>query len=134
MINRFEDIARYTKLLQDLLASPRRPFDGALRRALPSNGGVYRIVESESDEQATMYVGLSSNLQNRIYRSHLMGNRTVSTLKHKLIQNGTYVDEIAVKEYLCAKCSVQFIELEDAAERNLFEHFAIAILRPAFND
>ena len=126
-------IARYKELLQTLLASPVFPFDDNLRNALPTAGGVYRIFETHRLENS-VYIGKSTNLQNRIYGNHLMGNRRASTLKRKFIESGRYADENAVKHYLREKCSVQFITVDDDAERTSLEHFAVAIVRPAFND
>ena len=122
-------IARYKELLQTLLASPVFPFDDNLRNALPTAGGVYRIFETGTDWQDSVYIGKSTNLQNRVYGNHLMGNRRASTLKRKFIESGRYADENAVKHYLREKCSVQFITVDDDAERTSLEHFAVAIVR-----
>lgn len=127
-------IAPYKKLLQTLLTSPELSFDVNLRSSLPSEGGVYRIFESDSDWQTSVYIGTSNNLQNRIYRSHLMGIRQVSTFKRKLIEQGLFSDENAVKQYLKDKCKVQFITLSEKIDRLAFEHFAVAILKPRYND
>lgn len=127
-------IAPYKELLQILLANPSFPFDENLHRSLPLGGGVYRIFEIGSDWQTSIYIGKSNNLQNRIYRSHLMGIRQVSTLKRKLIRQGHYVDENAVKQYLKDRCLVQFVIVNDKNERTAFEHFATATLKPRYND
>jgi hypothetical protein len=127
-----EAIARYTIMLQRLMERPWLPFDNQLRPGLPMTAGVYRILETNGQE--TVYIGRSMNLQNRIYRNHLMGNRRASTLKNKLINCGICIDENTVKDYLCDTCLVQFLTIEDAAECKSFEHFAIAILRPKHND
>ncbi|MCL4295207.1 MAG: GIY-YIG nuclease family protein [Anaerolineae bacterium] len=127
-------IVPYKKLLQALLTSPQLPFNENLHRSLPSEGGVYRIFESDSDWQSSIYIGTSNNLQNRIYRSHFMGIRQVSTFKRKLIRQGWYADENAVKQYLKARCKVQFVIVADKISRIAFEHFAVAILKPKYND
>lgn len=118
-------------MLDILIASPKIRFDGELHGSIPAMGGVYRIMGCDP---AADYVGKSTNMQSRVYRSHFMGNREVSTLKRKLIRGKHYDDENGVKEYFFRNCTVQFIEIADEAERNSFEHFAIAILRPIFND
>jgi len=127
-------IARYATILDNLLSQPCLSFDNRLRANLPTTGGVYRILQTDSDGHETIYIGRSINLQNRIYRNHLMGNRRASTLKNKLIHCGRCVDENMVKEYLSAECTVQFVTIADETECKSFEHFAIAILRPKHND
>ena len=127
-------IARYKELTQLLLASAHIAFDERLRGALPVEGGVYRVFEIGANWQDSVYIGKSTNLQNRIYHDHLMGNRQASTLKKKLIANGLFPDENAVKQYLRQKCLVQFVVIQDDAERTSFEHFAVAVLRPKYND
>ena len=130
-----ETILRLTKLLHTFLDSPVIPFDHNLKHSLPKNGGVYRLFETQNlDWQNSIYIGKSIDLQRRIYTNHLMGNRQASTLKRKMIKSGEYIGEIAVKKYLIEKCSLQVITIEDVSERIAFEHFAIAILKPIFND
>jgi hypothetical protein len=63
-----------------------------------------------------------------------MGNRRASTLKRKLINNGGCVNEEAVKKYLCEKCQIQYVIIDDDKERTYLEHFAVAILKPEYND
>lgn len=125
--------AGYQELLRELLGRRPVPFDGNLRNALPTRGGVYRILETGAGWQSSVYVGKSGNLRERTYSNHFMGNRRASTLKRKLILDGLYADENAVKEYLKERCSVQFLIVEED-ERAHFEHFAVAILRPRYND
>jgi len=87
----FALIQKYRTLLGALLESEFLAFNSEKFRAmLPERGGVYHIIESNNDLFDTIYIGQSNNLQNRIYRSHLMGNRQVSTLKNKLIKNGMF--------------------------------------------
>lgn len=125
----------YKGWLQASLASQPLLFeDPRLRSKLPSEGGVYRIFEKGADWRSSVYVGKSGNLQNRIYRSHLMGNQSVSPLKRKLIQDGRCTDEKAVKRYLRDNCMIQFVLINDEAERMWFEHFAIAVLKPLYDD
>ena len=128
-------VARYQERLYEFLTSPLVFIgDENLRNALPAQGGVYRIIETGADWLRSLYIGKSNNLQNRVYRNHLMGNRKVSTFKHKLIESKQYADAKAVKHYLKEKCSVHFITIDDEVERTGFEHFAIAILQPKYND
>jgi hypothetical protein len=94
---------------------------------------VYRILEKAAGWQSSVYVGKSGNLRRRIYGNHFMGNRGASILKRKLIRDGLYPDENAVKEYLSDRCLVQSLVVDDY-DRAYFEHFAVAILRPRYND
>jgi len=95
---------------------------------------VYRISEKTSDWQRSVYVGQSSNLQRRIYNYHLMGTRHVSTLRRKLIKSDRYADDNAVKQYLRDECLVQFVTMPEDNERTSFEHFAVTVLKPRYND
>jgi hypothetical protein len=127
-------IAEYKELLLDLLSKQKIPFDDKLHGSLPKTRGVYRILENDGIWQNSLYVGVTTNLQSRIYTNRLMGNRKASRLKKKLIKSGDYPDEDAVKEYLQNKCLVQYIEIEKDNLRDLFEHFAISILKPKHYD
>lgn len=129
-------IARHKGLLERLLASPSIPFDGDLHGALPIEGGVYRIHEKGADWQRSIYVGKSGCLHERIYRNHLMGNLESSTLKRKLINSGLCRNEADAKQHLKDQCSVQVLTTDHIVDSEItwFEHFALAILRPRFND
>ncbi|MDH4136353.1 MAG: GIY-YIG nuclease family protein [Anaerolineae bacterium] len=127
-------IAEYKALLVTLISNPQQPFDETLRGSLPQDGGVYRIFEKGSGWQSSVYVGKTTRLRGRIYRDHLMGNRRASTLKRKLIASGQFSDEEAVKQYLKDRCLVQYMTISDEALRTSFEHFAVGILKPQFND
>ena len=126
-------ITRYANLLQELLTSPQLPFDENLRSALPTKGGVYRILEEGADWQSSLYVGRSANLERRIYQMHFRGSSAVSTLRKKLMKRGPCASERAVIQYLRDEASVQFLATEEV-EMVFFEHFAVAILRPTYND
>jgi hypothetical protein len=98
---------KFSALLRALPDAPKIAFQGLKPSALPESPGVYRIFETSATFPETVYIGESENLRNRIYRSHLMGNTTVSTLKRKLVTSGRYPDTAAVKAYLRHDCSVQ---------------------------
>ena len=127
-------IAHYKDLLLRLFASPKLAFDENLRRSLPNKGGVYRVFEKGINWDRSRYFGKTGDLQNRVYGDLLMGNLPRHTLKRKLIESGEFADKAAAKEYLKAKCYVQILPIDDENERTLFEHFAIAILKPESND
>jgi excinuclease UvrABC nuclease subunit len=122
----------YKDLLGKLLDTNSLPFSEDLKTSLQGKGGVYRIIENGSD--VTLYVGQSTNLRFRIYRRHLRGSKRVSTLRRKLLRDSDMEEEAAVSEFLERECRVQYLEIEDEHERTWFEHFAIALLKPKYND
>ena len=127
-------ILLYKNSLTRLLDSPHLQFNENLRRSLPNIGGVYRVFEKGADWQKSIYFGKTGNLQNRVYGDLLMGNLPRHTLKRKLVDLGRFIDKANVKQYLKESCSVQVLAIDNDYERTLFEHFAIAILRPESND
>lgn len=127
-------IGEYTVLLKRLVSSRQHPFDDSLHGTLSTESGVYRVLEKDSDWQSSVYVGKTSNLRRRIYTNHLMGNRRASTLRRKLINSGKCGNEEAIRRYLKSECLVQFVTITDDADRTSFEHFAVSILRPTYND
>jgi hypothetical protein len=127
-------VHRYLELLYELLNKPRHPFADGLYAALPAIGGVYRISEIGSESSTTIYIGQSNNLRRRIYRNHLMGSGSNSTLRRKLIASSKCQDEADVKCYLKEKCWVQVVQIPDTLEQMAFEHFAAALLKPTYND
>jgi hypothetical protein len=130
-------IQKYNDWLIQLLESNPISFNTEnLQEILPEQMGIYCISEKKNDVLEIIYVGRSKNLQKRIYRNHLKGSRKNSTLRRKLDKFGKYADEDSISNYLCKQCVTQFIVFDDKdkLERNFFEHFAIAVLRPKFND
>ena len=127
-------VNEYLDKLKILVSSNCISFDENLRRNLPVTGGIYRIFEKSSDWDESIYVGKTGVLRDRIYLNLLMGNRISHTLKNKLIQNKILENEGAVKDYLKSKCNVQILEISDKDERAFYEHFAISVLRPKYND
>jgi excinuclease UvrABC nuclease subunit len=95
---------------------------------------VYCVSERTGNAVEVIYIGKSKDLRNRIYKNHLIGSRRFSTLKRKIIQSEGFSNDADVENYLRERCAVQFVIIEDELERNFFEHFAIAIFRPKFND
>jgi excinuclease UvrABC nuclease subunit len=127
-------ISKFSSLLQVLVDAPVIAFINLKPADLPTKPGVYRIFETDDELPATIYVGESENLSNRIYGNHLMGNTEASTLKKKLVKSGKFTDTKAVKEFLRAECSLQYVVLLEQKERIMFEHYAVAMLEPRFND
>ena len=128
-----ETVQKYIEKLFLLISNRPIPFHDNLHACLPSEGGVYRIFRDSSDWRASIYVGETGNLLNRIYSNLLMGDSQAHTLKRKLIGAG-FTDKEAVKHYLKNNCRVQYLEISNEKERDSFEHFAISILKPKYND
>ena len=127
-----EIIQKYIEKLLILISSCPIPFDDNLHKNLPTEGGIYRVFKTSSDWRESIYVGKSSNLQERIYNNLLMGNIQSHTLKHKLINAG-FTNE-KVKQYLKNNCRVQYLEISDERQRSFFEYFTISILKPKYNN
>lgn len=127
-------IEEYKSQLSELLDAPVVEFGTGGTTELPKRGGVYRICERSARSMRTIYVGKSKNLKRRIHGDHLLGDRVASTLKRKLIRDTSCENEADVKQYLKDKCVVQCVEIDDRGARTGLEHFAVAVLRPAFND
>ena len=127
-------IRSYLDLLNELIDQPHIPFAKEALQAFPRTGGVYRIVEQTKGDSVTIYVGQAKDLRRRIYRNHFHGPYRNSTFRRKLISTGDCENDDLIQEYLADKCYVCYLEIEDERQRNLFEHFAIAVLRPRYND
>jgi len=128
-----ELINKYKKMINELLGNPSFDFNEDLTTNLPQKPGVYRIFEKENPGKA-IYLGKSKNLKNCIFYDHYKGDKIASTLKRKLIAGMNMSDEKEAMHYLSSKCSVQFIIIENKQLQTGFEHFAIAILVPKWND
>ena len=126
-------VAHLSDLLGQLLNAEPISFSHLVPSFLPPKPGVYRIFETALPFDS-VYVGRTESLTDRLYGSHLMGNQSVSTLKKKLLRQGRYLAEADVKAYLRHDCSLQFLLLENTVERQRLEHFAIAVLRPWYNN
>jgi len=121
----------YLRKLRKLLRVEPIRFHRYIRSELPKNhGGVYRIFEKRNKNKS-LYVGKTrgNNLSQRIGASWSGYHR----LRIKLLKkyNG---DTKMVRNFMENKCRFQFIVIDSANKRTLFEHFAIAILRPVYND
>ena len=128
-----ERLEIFTPLMYQLLASHPVGMGTGFSGRLPSGGGVYRIFETGSPLDSTVYVGKTGNFFERLYRNHLQGNPQASTLKRKMIERGEFRSSQEVKAYFKERCSVQLISIEDEPLRHWFEHFAIATLQPRYN-
>jgi len=124
---------KYIEKLLALISNCPISFDNVLHENLPASGGVYRIFEDSSDWSKTIYVGSTKNLRERIYGNLFKGKPQVHTLKRKLISAG-FTKARTVEQYLKSNCRIQYLKISNEKERKLFEHFAISILKPKYND
>lgn len=127
-------IQAYISALKNLISSETLRFDDRLHGKLPQSAGVYRILEADDDLNATMYIGTSNNLRDRIYHNLLMGDINAHTLRKKLLRQPFCNNEQDVKNYLKSNCLCQYLIIDNRQERHLFEHFAISVLKPEYND
>ncbi len=125
-------IGNYLQKLDQLCKSQIFSFGEITPSSLPSGAGVYRIFTDSAPDQ-TLYVGKSTDLSNRLYRNHLMGNSQSSAFRRKLIRERGF-DETEAKDYLRSGCFLQTLLILNGRERSLFEHFAISVLQPKYND
>lgn len=131
----WDDVVReYLDVLNELVTNEEFGFNGNLHGDLSTLGGVYRIMKSGDDSGGTLYVGMAKNLQDRIYYNLLMGDRGAHTLRDKLIRRGVCINEQDLTNYLRKNCVCQYRIIDRRQQRCLFEHFAISILKPEFND
>ena len=129
-----DTIGSYQILLNAMINGPLVPFTDETLKELPRTGGVYRIIEGSSNDNKTLYVGQSKDLRKRNYRNHYHGPNRRSTFRRKLLVSAECQNVDEIQEYLSSKCFLQYIEIDDKREKQLFEHYAIAALRPKYND
>lgn len=126
-------IKQYKQIISELLRQPILNFDDELSKKIPKQPGIYRIFESNNLNKA-IYIGKSKSLQRRIIGDHYTGDRIASTLKRKLINGEDLSNEKEVKNYLSNNCLVQFLMIQDKDLLTSIEHFAVAVLKPKWND
>lgn len=125
----------YIDIFKKFLSNDKIEFSNDMQGDLQNISGVYRIIEkSGNGSEQTIYIGESSDLQRRLYSDLLKGNSKSHTLIKKLIKKGLYANAEGVKMFLKSKCSCQFQIIKKERERKFFEHFAISIFRPTYND
>jgi len=129
-------IAKHRALLIELVSSGQYDFDETLREALPPQGGVYRIFEKDSTWQSSLWVGRTKKrtLRQRIWENHYRGSADNSQLRKKLTRCGGLAGEEEVARYLEQTCRVQWVEIAGERERMWFEHFALSVLKPIYNN
>lgn len=121
-------IRRYLKKYDKLSDGKKIFFDREIRRKIPIRGGVYGVFRKE--DMRVLYIGKTNtnNLQRRI--GNIWSGRHI--LRNKLLKEHKQSKK-KVQDFLAEKCYARYIVIEDKNARNLFEHFAIAVLNPKYN-
>lgn len=128
-----EVIQKYAEMLSILILRPLIRFDDTLDNNLPTDGGVYLIVEISHNLKEGIYVDKTWNLKEGICTDLLVNDSKALMFKKKLIENSGFESE-KIGQYLEERCRLQYLEVSDERDRTLFAHFAISILNPRFND
>lgn len=92
------------------------------------------IIEKVTKE--ILYVGSTwNNLSERLYRNHLMGNKTNANFKKKLVGDNTLTEVMCIntaKKFLKDKCSVKWILEDEFVKRKAIECYITALLLPKY--
>lgn len=126
-------IFELTKCLDIVLSWVPLKFDSIAPSSIPSEGGIYFISDLSQRKEEVIYVGLSSNLSQRIYTNQLQGDKMASQIKVAFIEHGRAKNLESAKDYLKKFCVVRFDVVHDFREREMREGFAKAVLKPQFS-
>jgi hypothetical protein len=97
--------------------------------------GIYLISEIIDGVEITLYVGRSKNLQERLYRNHLMGDLTNARLKKYIVNDSAHSafgDKELAKKYIKTNCQVRWIFEDDFRRRGVLEGYFTAKLFPKY--
>lgn len=121
--------------LQEALTAKPISFAKLERSILPVYSGVYIVSVATGKREKFIYVGRTTNMQERLYRNHLMGNTKASSLKKYLCEDAE-LSEIKIaleaKEYMRKNCSVRFIQEDDMYTRGILEYYFTAVLKTKY--
>lgn len=121
--------------LKRLLEMKPVPYTGITPSVLPMRAGVYLISEIIDGIEVTLYVGRSKNLQERIYRNHLMGDLTNARLKKYIVNDSAHPafgDKELAKKHIKTNCQVRWIFEDDFRRRGALEGYFTAKLFPKY--
>jgi len=125
------------QILEQLLASPKIPFNDEVRSRLPSEHGLYAIYHKNAADGEVLRAGRTKTagggLRQRVYQNHLMGNQK-GNLRSQLIADGTCMDFLQAKAWIQQNCLLQFVVVGDDRLRAWAEYFMLSILRPKHCD
>jgi hypothetical protein len=123
--------------LEALLSAPKLRFDESIRSKLPERHGVYAISTLNAPLGVFLRAGRTrtagDGLRQRLYQNHLMGSQK-GNLRWQLVRDGQCGALEETKPWIRANCQVQFIVVEDPAERTWAEYLVLSILRPKYCD
>ncbi len=122
-----------TKWLDDILKREPIKFASISPSQIPNEGGIYFISDLWEGRDEITYIGLSSNLRQRIYTNQFQGDKNASQIKVALIKHKRARDLASAKEYLKQHCLVRFDVVPDYREREMREGFAISVIKPQFS-
>ena len=119
--------------LHELMTAAPVSFSDLTPAKVPVKTGVYLVMGDEGEGEEPYYIGRSGNLQERLYRNHLMGNEQASSLKKHVIADGRATDKEEAKQFLQRHCTARWIEVEEPRSCSALEAFCTAILTPKYN-
>ncbi len=122
-----------TKWIDEVLSRESIKFSTISPSAISSDGGIYFISDLSQRDEEVVYVGLTSNLSQRICTNQFQGDKNASQIKVALIEHGCAKNLETAKEYLKKHCVVRFDVVGDYREREMREGFAKAILKPKYS-
>ncbi len=123
------------KYYNELADSPQFYFDELRPTTLDMIPGVYAIFDRHTEE--VLYVGKTTNLRQRLYTNHLMGNLSTARLKKYLINDGSKVDVTSkeeAKEYILRNCGFKYIQIDDMKKRGQVEGLMSFLLNVYYMD
>jgi len=126
--------AHLEELLQSLLHASCFRFSKDLQAKLPDRRGIYAISVGDGDDTRFLWIGITpkskGGLRRRIYEDHYLNPTSTSDLPNVLRRFKPSLARKDARHLIEDKCRVRWIELEDKTERELLEHYAIALLQP----
>ena len=120
----FQRVFYLTRWLDEVLSREPVKFDSITPSSLPSEGGIYFISDFSQRNEEIVYIGLSSNLSQRVYTNQLQGDIIASQIKVALINHGRAKDLSSAKDYVRKFLALRFDVVPDYREREMREGFA----------
>lgn len=105
---------------------------------LPTSGGIYIITDRRVlENEIIYYIGVSGNLQQRIYNNHLMGPVTNARLKNYLVNDQSpgaihIINKELAKDFIKDNCKVRWILEDDFKMRAYIEGYLTGLLKPMY--
>lgn len=124
--------AEIRKIFHDLINAASFSFGEMKSSVIPKKPGVYVITAKIEDREIAYYVGRTMNLNRRISKDHIHGNRAGARLKKQLTDSMECANFREAKNFLREFCSARWIEQEDFRMRGAIEGYATAILFPKY--